>query len=103
MRGSNRTCGRRSYRGLGEDARVHSEGRAHGGANRRRAIAVPPIARVLGGPPIHAEDSQADTPERTAGAQRVGRRGMTEADLVLLLATLHGQVLRPRPRPHGPA
>jgi hypothetical protein len=46
----------------GEDARVRSEGRARGGANRRRAIAVPPVGHALGGLPVHAEGKQRQRP-----------------------------------------
>lgn len=57
----------------GEDARVHSEGQARGGANRRRAIAVPPVGHALGGLPVHVEGSQAHTSEHAVDAQRAWR------------------------------
>jgi hypothetical protein len=57
----------------GEDARVRSEGRARGGANRRRAIAVPPVGHALGGLPVHAEGSRAHTSEHAADALRAWR------------------------------
>jgi hypothetical protein len=57
----------------GEDERVCSEGRARGGANRRRAIVVPPVGHALGGLRVHTEGSQAHTSEHVVDAQRAWR------------------------------
>lgn len=44
-------------------------GRTEALVELRQAIVVPPVGRALGGPTVHAEGSQAHTPEHAADAQ----------------------------------